>query len=61
MRGKISGRSVKKQRDARTKARYHHGFSANSQSIDAAKELMQVLKSPTAIGVMRPQGMEPGK
>ena len=46
---------------ARTKARYHHGFSANSQSIDAAKELMEVLKSLTAIGVMRSQGMEPGK
>jgi molybdate transport system substrate-binding protein len=37
------------------------GISANSQSIDAAKELMEVLKSPTAICVMRSQGMEPGK
>ena len=36
-------------------------ISANSQSIDAAKELMEVFKSPTAIGVMRSQGMEPGK
>ena len=37
------------------------GISANSRSIDAAKDLMAVLKSPTAIGVMRSQGMEPGK
>ena len=37
------------------------GISATSKSIDAAKELMAVLKSPAAIGVMRSQGMEPGK
>jgi molybdate transport system substrate-binding protein len=37
------------------------GISANSTSIDAAKELMAVLRSPTAIGVMRSQGMEPAK
>ena len=37
------------------------GSSANSQSIDAANELMEVLKSPTAIGVMRSQRIEPGK
>ena len=36
------------------------GISAESKSIDAAKELMAVLKSPTAIRVMRAQGMEPG-
>ena len=37
------------------------GISAKSKSIDAAKDLMTVLKSPAAIGVMRSQGMEPGK
>jgi len=37
------------------------GISADSTSIDAAKDLMAVLKSPIAIGVMRSQGMEPGK
>ena len=37
------------------------GISANSKSIDAAKELLEVLKSPAAIGVMRAQGMVPGK
>jgi len=37
------------------------GISAKSKSIDAAKELMTVLKSPAAIDVMRSQGMEPGK
>lgn len=37
------------------------GISANSKSIDAAKDLMTVLKSPMAIGIMRSQGMEPGK
>ena len=36
------------------------GISAKSKSIDAAKELMTVLKSPAAIDVMRSQGMEPG-
>jgi molybdate transport system substrate-binding protein len=35
------------------------GISAKSNSIDAAKELMTVLKSPAAIDVMRSQGMEP--
>ena len=34
------------------------GISANSKSIDAAKDLMTVLRSPVAIGVMRSQGME---
>lgn len=37
------------------------GISASSKSIDAAKDLMTVLKSPMAIGIMRSQGMEPGK
>ena len=37
------------------------GISANSKSIDAAKELLTVLKSPAAIGVMKSQGMVPGK
>jgi len=37
------------------------GISAKSKSIDAAKELMTVLKSPAAIDVMRSQGMEPAK
>jgi molybdate transport system substrate-binding protein len=37
------------------------GISASSESIDAAKDLMRVLRSPVAIGVMRTQGMEPGK
>jgi molybdate transport system substrate-binding protein len=37
------------------------GISASSKSIDAARELIEVLKSPAAIGVMRSQGMEPGK
>ena len=37
------------------------GISATSPSIDAAKELMEVLNSPSAIGVMRSQGMEPAK
>ena len=36
------------------------GISSKSKSIDAAKDLMTVLKSPAAIGVMRSQGMEPG-
>ena len=36
------------------------GISANSKSIDAAKELMAFLKTPAAISVMRSQGMEPG-
>lgn len=37
------------------------GISANSKSVDGAKELMAFLKSPTAIRVMRSQGMEPGE
>jgi molybdate transport system substrate-binding protein len=37
------------------------GISANSKSVDAAKQLMAFLKSPTAIRVMRSQGMEPGE
>ena len=37
------------------------GISANSRSIDAAKDLMRVLRSPAAIDIMRSQGMEPGK
>ena len=37
------------------------GISASSKSIDTAKDLMTVLRSPTAIGIMRSQGMEPGK
>ena len=36
------------------------GISANSKSIDAAKDLMTVLRSPVAISIMRSQGMEPG-
>jgi molybdate transport system substrate-binding protein len=36
------------------------GISADSSSVDAAKELMAALKTPTAIRVMRSQGMEPG-
>ena len=35
------------------------GISANSKSIDAAKELMTVLKGPAAIRVMRSQGIIP--
>ncbi|HYB96214.1 MAG TPA: substrate-binding domain-containing protein [Vicinamibacterales bacterium] len=35
------------------------GISANSKSIDAAKDLMAVLTSPLAIGIMKSQGMEP--
>jgi molybdate transport system substrate-binding protein len=37
------------------------GISANSKSVDATKELMAFLKSPTAMSVMRSQGMEPGE
>jgi molybdate transport system substrate-binding protein len=37
------------------------GISAHSESIDAAKDLMTLLRSPVAIGVIRSQGMEPGK
>ena len=37
------------------------GISVNAESLDAAKDLMTVLRSPAAIGVMRSQGMEPGK
>ena len=37
------------------------GISAESKSIDAAKELLTFLKSPAAIGVMRAQGMVPGE
>jgi molybdate transport system substrate-binding protein len=37
------------------------GISANSKSIDTAKELMAFLKSPAAISVIRSQGMEPGE
>ena len=37
------------------------GISAESKSIDAAKELLKVLKSPAAIDVMRSQGMVPAK
>lgn len=37
------------------------GISANSKSIDAAKDLMTVLRSPVAISIMRSQGMEPGR
>jgi len=36
------------------------GISANSKSIDAAKDLMAALKSPLAVRVMKSQGMEPG-
>jgi molybdate transport system substrate-binding protein len=37
------------------------GISAESGSIEAAKELLSALRSPAAIRVMRAQGMEPGK
>jgi molybdate transport system substrate-binding protein len=37
------------------------GISAGARSVDAAKELMNALRSPEAIAVMRSQGMEPGK
>ena len=37
------------------------GISAHSKSIDAAKELLAVLKGPAAIDVMRSQGMVPAK
>jgi molybdate transport system substrate-binding protein len=37
------------------------GVSANSKSMDAARELMAFLKSPAATRVMRSQGMEPGE
>jgi molybdate transport system substrate-binding protein len=37
------------------------GISANSKSIDAAKELLTILKSPAAISVMRSQGLVPGE
>ncbi len=37
------------------------GISANSTSMQAAKELMGVLKSRTAIRIMKSQGMEPGE
>jgi len=37
------------------------GISAESKSIDAAKELLKVLMSPAAIDVMRSQGMVPAK
>ena len=36
------------------------GISANSQARDAASELLRMLQAPTAISVMRSQGMEPG-
>jgi ABC-type molybdate transport system substrate-binding protein len=35
------------------------GISTNSQSADAAIELLRALKWPRAISVMRSQGMEP--
>ena len=37
------------------------GISVNAKSLDAARDLMTILRSPVAIGVMRSQGMEPGK
>lgn len=37
------------------------GISATSTSVDAARELMAFLKSPTATRVMRSQGMEPAE
>ena len=37
------------------------GISASSKSIDAATQLLTVLKSPAAIDVMRSQGMVPAK
>jgi molybdate transport system substrate-binding protein len=37
------------------------GISAKSTSVDAARALMAFLRSPTAIRVMRSQGMEPGE
>jgi molybdate transport system substrate-binding protein len=36
------------------------GISAHSASIDAAKDLLAALKSPSAVRVMKSQGMEPG-
>ncbi|HUE88554.1 MAG TPA: substrate-binding domain-containing protein [Vicinamibacterales bacterium] len=37
------------------------GVSVNSQALEAANELMRMLQAPAAIGVMRSQGMEPGR
>ena len=37
------------------------GISANSKSVDAAKELLAFLRSPAALAVMKSQGMEPGE
>ena len=37
------------------------GVSVNSQALEAAKDLMRMLQAPAAIGVMRSQGMEPGR
>jgi molybdate transport system substrate-binding protein len=36
------------------------GVSANSKAPDAARDLLKVLTSPTAIPVIKAQGMEPG-
>lgn len=37
------------------------GISANSTSVDAAREIITALRSPAAIAIMRSQGMEPGR
>ena len=37
------------------------GVSANSQALEAAKELLRMLQAPAASSVMRSQGMEPGR
>ena len=37
------------------------GVSASSASVEAAKELMAALTSPSAVQVMKSQGMEPGQ
>jgi molybdate transport system substrate-binding protein len=36
------------------------GVSVKSQAPEAAKELLRMLQAPSAISVMRLQGMEPG-
>lgn len=37
------------------------GISSDSKSVNAARELMAFLKSPSAVAIIRSQGMEPGQ
>jgi len=46
--------------DIQSYIQFAGGISADSKSIDAARQLLSFLRSPAAVRVIRSQGMEPG-